>query len=134
MVGEEDMAAFDRVFHVLMHDNPHDIVAGVGAGQIRPEKVDASLLDCRAGARSIRPAKAPPPNVLSKTCHSSWSVSSNFVKLNGNNAYLFPHIKKDKRAREGALVLSPACNISAMVDRIDYERRIETLSDLFDAG
>ncbi|KAF0682368.1 Aste57867_25506 [Aphanomyces stellatus] len=78
--------------------------------------------------------------VLDKTFMTLQKVMEESLKQNGNNAYLLPHIKKDKFAREGSFVLSPACDpdasaaFSAMLDRIDYERRIEILSDLFDAG
>ncbi|KAF0697160.1 Aste57867_12154 [Aphanomyces stellatus] len=56
LAHEEAMAAFDRAFHVLMHDNPHGNLVGVGAGQVRPEKVDACLFStvARALAASVQ--------------------------------------------------------------------------------
>ncbi|KAF0682364.1 Aste57867_25502 [Aphanomyces stellatus] len=79
-------------------------------------------------------------DLVEKTFMTLQKVMEESLKLGGDNSFLLPYLRKNKHAKDGSLVLQPKCDsdaiaaIEAMVNRIDYERRVDILCDLFNAG
>ncbi|KAF0693028.1 Aste57867_15977 [Aphanomyces stellatus] len=75
--------------------------------------------------------------VLEKTFMTLQKVVAESLKLNGDNVYKLPHLRKDKVLKLEGIPLRPHCDedasraLEALHRRLEYERQVESLVDLF---
>ncbi|ETV93087.1 hypothetical protein H310_12882 [Aphanomyces invadans] len=79
-------------------------------------------------------------SLLDKTFMTLQKVMECIFKIGGDNSFKLPHQKKNALLKKGPLPPQLECDdevsaaLDAMGERIDFERRVDILSDLFDNG
>ncbi|KAF0697153.1 Aste57867_12147 [Aphanomyces stellatus] len=74
--GEDSLVVFERAFHVLMFNNPHGNLAGLGSNQIRPKRAD----DCNYTTVSLAMSQSASAKRMRAEIEESDSDDDNYKR------------------------------------------------------